>query len=104
MSLNRENVSWQSANGTWSIGFFEFRYVNRDSEDFDHEWDVEYDYTEFNWASSGHISAEAAYEAYARNHANPGCGAIYYHPTAEDIEGQDLISQFERRLAAYKEA
>lgn len=38
MSVNRENVIWQSADGTWNRGFYAY-----DTWGEDHEWDVEYD-------------------------------------------------------------
>ncbi|MFJ4668861.1 hypothetical protein [Kitasatospora purpeofusca] len=70
MSLNRENVIWQTEQGTWSIGFFEFEYP--DHEDFDPEWDVEYDRSLFWWVSTGHADPDEAVEAYRAEHANPG--------------------------------
>lgn len=70
MSCNRENVVWQSANGTWNIGFYSYEYINRDSEDFDHEWDVNYDFDTFHWASTGHPTKQSAINSWTG--ANPG--------------------------------
>lgn len=73
MSCNRENVTWQSADGTWSIGFFEFDYTGDFSDDdFDEEWDVEYRHDRFWFLSQGNRTPDAAYEAYTRYNANPG--------------------------------
>jgi len=64
MSLNRENVTWQSKDGKWNRGFFAFYTTG---EDF--EWDVEYhDY--FNWVSLGHATEEQAHDSW--DGANPG--------------------------------
>lgn len=60
MSVNRENVTWQSEDGTWSRGFFEHYDVETEKDDWDFEWDVEYDHSAFIWASGGHPTAEAA--------------------------------------------
>lgn len=72
MSCNRENVTWQSADGSWNIGFFDFYSVNQHSEDFDYEWDVEYDHSKFWFLSQGNRTPDAAYEAFTRCNSNPG--------------------------------
>ena len=71
MSLYRENVIWQSADGTWSRGFYT-TYLTGDPgrEDYDHEWAVDYDYDEYWWASTGHPNSEAAERSWRG--ANPG--------------------------------
>lgn len=73
MSVNRANVIWPSVDGTWNIGFYDF-YQTGD----DYEWDVEYDYNRFNWASTGHRDENAAYAAW--DGANPGSSTIYQEP------------------------
>lgn len=77
MSKNRENVAWPATDGKWSIGFFDF-YETGDpgDEDFDDEWDVEYMFDKFWWTSTGHVSADAAMEAYCRQNCNPGGGEV----------------------------
>lgn len=92
MSLNRENVIWQSRDGTWNIGFYEFFEVNEGDENFDPEWDVEYeDY--FNWASTGHASEEAASAAWKG--ANPGGSMIvaWSDKNAVECESLDKLAQ-----------
>lgn len=59
MSLNRENVIWQSEDGTWNRGFYDFHYVGERDEDFDEEWDVEYT-EKLSWVSTGHASRQLA--------------------------------------------
>ena len=73
MSTNRENVTFQTADGKWNIGFFEF-YDTKSymDEDYDYEWDVDYNYDSFWYASMGHDTPELAYQAYTHNHSNPG--------------------------------
>lgn len=74
MSCNRENISWRSGkDGKWYIGFYNFYYTNEESEDFDFEWDVEYDFTRFNWASGPHDTLEEAEASWKG--ANPGIWA-----------------------------
>jgi len=66
MSFNRENVIWQSKGKTWNIGFFRTAWVGED----DPEWDVEYDFESFDWASTSHPTEEAAWRSWPG--ANPG--------------------------------
>jgi hypothetical protein len=95
MSRNRENVTWQSSNGKWNLAFYDWYEVNQDDDDFDPEWDVEYT-DDFNWASTGHATREAAESSWKG--ANPGGGThIEYSPeTAKQCDGLDA------KAAAYR--
>lgn len=79
MSCNRENVTWQSADGTWSVGFYEFYSVDTHKEDWDYEWDVEYG-SDFHWVSTGHRTEDQARDSWSG--ANPGGTMIYEHTPA----------------------
>lgn len=68
MSFNRENDIWQSADGTWSRGFWETTWVGSEPE-YDPEWDAEYG-DEFWIVITGLPSEEAAHRAW--DGANPG--------------------------------
>lgn len=70
MSVNRENVTWERADGTWANGYWDYIYVNADSPDFDSEWDVEY-LTEFQSVYLG-ATPEEAMKKFLRSNANPG--------------------------------
>lgn len=77
MSFNRENVIWRSASGVWSIGFYvvhESVGPFGDDDEYDPEWDVDYDYDSFEWASTGHASEDEAIRSWKG--ANPGMHAI----------------------------
>lgn len=95
MSVNREHVCWQRADGTWAIGFWSFYDVGRDNEDWDFEWGVEYQHDEFWWFSEGHTSAEAALAAYQRQNANPGhLSSIHYSPeVTKEIEEYEAVAK-----------
>ena len=92
MSLNRKNVIWQSANGTWNRGFYDFYHVNQDSDDFDPEWDVEYE-DDFKWVSTGHKTAEDADNSWRGS--NPGCDEEleYSERNAKDCDALDALAQ-----------
>lgn len=90
MSCNRENVTWKSRDGKWSIGFFECYPVNQDSDDWDYEWDVEYNDDAFDWASTGHDSEEAAYQAW--NGANPGGTTVYDEPCEQTDRYDEMVA------------
>lgn len=94
MSCNRENVVWKSRDGKWNIGFFDYYHVNQDSEDFDHEWDVEYDYDRFNWVSTGHATQEAAIDAW--HGANPGCHQIHEEPDASTDRYDEMAKAYKK--------
>lgn len=65
MSFNRENIIWQSEDGTWSFGFYKVMWTGEDPE-----WDVDYDYDRFEWVSTGHRSESEAASSWKG--ANPG--------------------------------
>lgn len=92
MSCNRENVTWQSVDGRWNIGFYEFWDVDTHKEDWDYEWDVEYG-SDFHWVSSGHPTPEAARDAWRG--ANPGGSSIYEYneQNAEACAHFDKLAQ-----------
>lgn len=78
MSFNRENVIWQSHNGTWSRGFFPADVYGDDPE-----WDVDYDFERFGWVATGLASEQAAEDAWTG--ANPGGWSSY--PFERDDKG-----------------
>ena len=93
MSLNRENITWQSKDGSWNRAFYDFEYVNEDSENFDPEWDVRYDYDRFNWVTTGHATEQQANNAW--NGANPGHLNVieYSKDTKADCDDLDHLAR-----------
>lgn len=85
MSKNRENVVWQSKDGTWSIGFYEVIEGDVFDPDYDDEWDVDYDFSKFWWASTGHATETAAMNSW--HGANPGSHTVcpYRRGNTKDI-------------------
>jgi len=92
--LTRRVVVWQSQNQTWNIAGYDFYYINRDDENFDHEWDVEYT-DDFNFVSIGHETSEDAEAAWEG--ANHG-GAEVYEWSQENAKDCELLDQ---KAAAY---
>ena len=93
MSFHRENITWISRDGTWNRGFYDHYRVRRDDgEDEDPEWDVEYDYSAFNWVSTGHATLEAANDAWTG--ANPGSGSVLYAPNDETDQLDAMAKAF----------
>ncbi len=96
MSFCRENVCWQSEDGTWSLGFFRVAWVDYDG---DPEWDVEYDFESFEWLTVGHRSSDAANQAW--DGANPGGGWEYeWDPTNERSVKE--IARYNKMAEAFK--
>ena len=95
MSLNRENVIWQSKDGTWNRAFYDFVYVNEDNEDFDMEWDVEYS-GNFDWVSMGHPTMDAADKSWYG--ANPGCFDLVEYSQ----ENADICAKFDENAKKVK--
>lgn len=86
MSFNRENVAWQSQDGTWNRGFYEVLWVGEDPE-----WDVEYG-SDFEWVTTGHATEEASWAAW--DGANPGGGWVVAHSeeTADECARYDKLA------------
>ena len=78
MSFNRENVTWQSKDGTWNMAFFRVSWVGREEEGYDPEWDVEYDYERFDVAifATRKSSPDEAYQYVTSKTSNPGGGWV----------------------------
>ncbi|MEU1307883.1 hypothetical protein ABZ419_03150 [Streptomyces cinnamoneus] len=96
MSLNRENVTWQSQDGTWNNGFYDWVATNADDEDHDPEWDVEY-LDAFNWVTAGHPAERAALNAALKEHPNPGSTVI----VSWSPERAEEIAHYEQLAADY---
>lgn len=102
MSFHRENVIWQSADGTWSRGFFQReRGFGSHDEDYDPEWDDDYDYDTFEWVSAGHRTANEA--AAAWHGSNPG-GHTEYSYRPDDTESVQRIDRFDDMAAVLYES
>lgn len=98
MSKSRENVCWQSREGTWSVGFYDFDYTSDEQDpDFDDEWDVDF-HDRFRWASTGYASLDDATDASdALGEANPGGGMI----VRWSEQAADQIAELDRRARQY---
>lgn len=85
MSFNRENVTWQNADGTWNMAFYLVTWEGLEDEGYDPEWDVEYDYSKFE--SYGYArrcaTEDAAYEEATRNRPNPSGSYVVPRPGNE---------------------
>lgn len=103
MSFNRDNVTWQSPDGTWNLGFYTVHegMVYGDDEDYDPEWDVDYDYESFEWVTTGHATENAARAAWKG--ANPGCTTIVTY-SAESAERVAELDEMARRHVASRRA
>lgn len=79
MSKYRENATWQDKDGRWCMGFFTVIEppVEDQDEEWDEEWDVDYDYDTFEFATVGHLTEQAAWDAGTADRANPGQTTVY---------------------------
>lgn len=87
MSWNRENVMWQSPDGSWNRGYWAVDYVDPNG---DPEWDVEYSRDRFEELHRGLPSFDAA----ERIDWKQGGGVVEFTPKTE--------AQVERLEAAAK--
>ncbi|MEV7891591.1 hypothetical protein ACWD3I_25040 [Streptomyces sp. NPDC002817] len=100
LSCNRENVIWESADGTWNIGFWRFDYAHHDDdEEFDPEWSVEYFDDAFWFCSTGHPTWEAALDDYLDEEPNPGGTTIVRQ---SDPGNAKDIANYERLAAEFR--
>jgi hypothetical protein len=94
MSFNRENVTWQSANGTWNTAFYEVTWVGDPADGYDPEWDVEYDMQRFSPynTAQGCASEDQAYAVATRHTSNPGGTSVIENQGNEALcERLDLM-------------
>ena len=89
MSFSRENITWKSKDGTWSRGMFATSWVGSESDGYDPEGDVEYDFSRFSWVTTGHPDEDAPMRAW--HGANPG-GGIDARDDDERIEELDRMA------------
>lgn len=91
MSYNWANVTWQTKDGRWGVGFYDrISYTDSwEDEDYDSEWDDEFDYDVFIHASTGHTSLDSAMKTW--NGANPGHTNTYRYNRAN----AKTIAEFE---------
>jgi len=76
MSFNRENITWQSEDGTWNRGFYEVVWYDHDG---DPEWNVEYG-ENLRWCLTGLASEDDACGdafSWAWGSGNPGGSTVY---------------------------
>ncbi len=98
MSCNRENITWQSADQKWNIGFYTYYNIGDNSdEDFDYEWDVEYEDDSFWWVSTGHATPRDAYRAYCLDNANPGTTTVLQYKG-----NSALVKKLDKMVWAYR--
>lgn len=97
MSFNRENVTWQNADGTWNMAFYQVAWEGREDEGFDPEWDVEYDYSKFE--SYGYAlrcpSEDAAYAEATSKRPNPGGSYVVPY-----LGNEEECAKYDRMLEA----
>ena len=99
MSFNRENVTWQNADGTWSMAFYVVTWIDPEG---DPEWDVEYAFDSFEpyGYAQGCASPDAAWAVATRNRANPGGTTVV--PYAGNYSECERYSQMLRNAQAVK--
>lgn len=86
MSFNHDNVLWQSKDGSWNRGFFSVERVDGD------EWDAIYDFSTFEWASTGHLTEDSANDSWRG--VNPGMVEVvpFSKRSAEEIANYDRMA------------
>lgn len=94
MSFHRANVTWQSPDGSWNIGFWTVLEADpeaaddedyddevadghdEEDEDYDDEWDAECG-DDFEFVTTGHPTEESAWRTVDQHRPNPGSSHVY---------------------------
>ena len=97
MSFYREVVVWKSRHGGWYIALFDSYSTGPDPE-----WDVEYNFNDFEWASGPHPSQDDAWSAWP--YANPGGYSLYEEPGEKTDRYDQIFETFQARVQARKAA
>lgn len=93
MSCNREHIAWREDDGTISVGFYGFEYINTEADDFDHEWDVIYDYDSFCSLTRGLRTIDEV----ADHGPNGNPGHVYFTEHPEEVaKAKELAEKFDR--------
>jgi len=94
MSFHRENVIWKSHNGLWSMGVFDCYQTGDDPE-----WDVEYNFNTFSWATTGHKSEQDAYQAWRDDGgSNTGGGEVCETPNNQTQQWDTMAAAYQNSL------
>lgn len=98
MSYNWDNVIWQSADGSWSRGYYE-RISRADSpdswedDDYDSEWDDDFTHDSFDTVRTGFLTEDAAFDW--EPHGNPGSfWQIFYKGNSKECKALDQLAFF----------
>lgn len=97
MSYYRKNVLWQSSDGRWNLGFYD--YANNDKnydgeyedDDYDEEWNTEYN-DNFHWVSTGNATEDDAFNSWTGS--NPGSSAVVPYE-----ENEEIVAHLDNRAA-----
>lgn len=101
MSVYRENVIWQSPNGTWNRGFHPISHhecgMSDDCENApEHDWCAEFDHDSFEWVSGGHATEEQAAESWTGSNPGGHTGCSY---DPNDKASRDQVAHYEDMAA-----
>ena len=105
MSYYWENVIWQSKDGSWNRGYFHRISMasspsawNDDEYGYDSEWDDEFDFSYFDYLSTGMSSKDAAWDFEPQG--NPGsANVIPYAGNSKHCKHYDLMAHWHRNPA-----
>lgn len=101
MSYHWENVIWQSKDGSWNRGYFHRISMgsgNWDDDGYDSEWDDEFDFSYFDYLSTGMRSEDAAWDF--EPHGNPGSATVLpYAGNSKECKHYDLMAHWHRNPA-----
>lgn len=93
MSTNRENIVWQAEDGTWSMGMFEcYPTGDMSDPDWDHEWNMEYNHSAFEWVTrKRHETAKDAQAEW--DGSNPGGHSVmeWREESRAEVEGYEAM-------------
>jgi len=106
MSFNRENVTWESTDGTWNMAFFRVAWEGSEADGYDPEWDVEYDYEKFDLYvyAEKQPTPDAAYQYVTSRTSNPGGGwVVSRRINVEDCDKYDKMLDAAKGKAILKE-
>jgi hypothetical protein len=101
MSVYRENVIWQSPNGTWNRGFHPISHHECGMSDScenapEHDWCAEFDHDSFEWVSGGHATEAQAAESWTGSNPGGHTGCAY---DPNDKASRDQVAHYEDMAA-----
>lgn len=94
MRLKNGSIIFETSDGRWNVGFWEYYPTNLENPKVDTESDIEYSYDSFWFTSMGHDTPEEAHQAStSMNTSYDGGNIIHYIHNEEECNMYEIYAK-----------